>query len=597
MKKFLSVLLVVMMLAGCIVPSIVANAGDLAVISVPVEGTGLEGDTGYKTAVSLTDTPADPIYLQMVVYWSADAPVDDLLVNYDAEKFTGNSGITAGPLAGNNRNMKTYTAAFGANTADYMAAVVDIEGNDVFGTGTLCDLEFVFSEAMAANAEFEYSIGLYVVVDENDEEIAWAEDPIDVTVTFEPDPYMGLYEEPTLFLVSDYDVVEPGDQVTVDVRIDANPGINTGLYVLVYPEEWTIESSECGNVFIPSNYTPGSPNLSVAENTAYLKDRLACYPETPLEGTSYITAMFQLDDPLDVNENNGILASYVFNVPENAAPASSADLTVIYDKEGDIIKADAPGEFTYWDLDVVGKTFTIAGVCYHEDIREIIVTEPTCTENGEKNVICTACGGFLETDVEIPALGHDWDEGVVNTAATCTADGVMFYTCTRCLETRTEAIPMIGHDWDEGEIIAPTCEAGGYTTYTCSRCEDTYTTDETEAFGHDYVSNVIEPTCIEGGYTTYVCSRCNDTYVADEIEALGHDYVNDVCTRCNCNIYGIMQGDVDGDGKITSKDMNLLKQITLGSADNVLAADVNCDGKITAADVNLLKMIISGITA
>ena len=156
---------------------------------------------------------------------------------------------------------------------------------------------------------------------------------------------------------------------------------------------------------------------------------------------------------------------------------------------------------------------------------------------------------------------------------------------------------MIGHDWDEGEIIAPTCEAGGYTTYTCSRCEDTYTTDETEAFGHDYVSNVIEPTCIEGGYTTYVCSRCNDTYVADEIEALGHDYVNDVCTRCNCNIYGIMQGDVDGDGKITSKDMNLLKQIPLGSADNVLAADVNCDGKITAADVNLLKMIISGITA
>ena len=40
---------------------------------------------------------------------------------------------------------------------------------------------------------------------------------------------------------------------------------------------------------------------------------------------------------------------------------------------------------------------------------------------------------------------HEWDEGKVTTPATCTTEGVKTFTCTKCGETKTEAIPALGH--------------------------------------------------------------------------------------------------------------------------------------------------------
>ena len=45
---------------------------------------------------------------------------------------------------------------------------------------------------------------------------------------------------------------------------------------------------------------------------------------------------------------------------------------------------------------------------------------------------------------------HKWDEGKVTKEATCTATGVMTYTCTLCGETKTEVIPMIAHNYVDG---------------------------------------------------------------------------------------------------------------------------------------------------
>ena len=63
---------------------------------------------------------------------------------------------------------------------------------------------------------------------------------------------------------------------------------------------------------------------------------------------------------------------------------------------------------------------------------------------------------------------HVWNEGEVTTAATCTQDGVMTYTCTLCEEERTEAITKLGHDfaeeWSHDE---------NYHWHKCSRCDAT----------------------------------------------------------------------------------------------------------------------------
>jgi hypothetical protein len=65
-------------------------------------------------------------------------------------------------------------------------------------------------------------------------------------------------------------------------------------------------------------------------------------------------------------------------------------------------------------------------------------------------------------------------------------------------------------------------------------------------------------------------------------------------------IYGveIEIGDVNGDGKVNAKDVNLIKKFISGTADltryDLEAADMNGDGKINAIDINLIKKAISG---
>jgi rubrerythrin len=61
---------------------------------------------------------------------------------------------------------------------------------------------------------------------------------------------------------------------------------------------------------------------------------------------------------------------------------------------------------------------------------------------------------------------------------------------------------------------------------------------------------------------------------------------------------GILLGDVDGDGKMNTKDLALLKKYISGIASlefiSAQAADINGDGKINSADITALKKLIAG---
>ncbi len=67
---------------------------------------------------------------------------------------------------------------------------------------------------------------------------------------------------------------------------------------------------------------------------------------------------------------------------------------------------------------------------------------PTCTENGKTaGSHCDVCKNVIVAQTTVNALGHTYGEGVVQTAATCTQDGVMKYTCTvsGCGDIHTES--------------------------------------------------------------------------------------------------------------------------------------------------------------
>ncbi|MBE6928451.1 MAG: hypothetical protein E7467_08230, partial [Ruminococcaceae bacterium] len=226
---------------------------------------------------------------------------------------------------------------------------------------------------------------------------------------------------------------------------------------------------------------------------------------------------------------------------------------------------------------------------------EIEVIDPTCTEGGYTYYICS-CGLDYTTD-ETDPLGHDFvyiengdthivncnncdyneieehdlidsvcdlcgavvcdhpnAELVIETPATCTADGVEILYCADCNSTlSTRPIPAIGHSLTKTEAKAPTCtEDGNREYYRCSGCGLYYADANNQfvlpesyitltAIGHDYKSVVTDPTCENAGFTTNTCANCGDIYTSDEKEALGHDYgyTNNgddhsiVCANCN----------------------------------------------------------------
>ena len=165
------------------------------------------------------------------------------------------------------------------------------------------------------------------------------------------------------------------------------------------------------------------------------------------------------------------------------------------------------------------------------------VEEATCTKPMQVGEVCTVCdavNGEMETVGE--PLDHDWvlDETAEGTvAATCTTDGVAVSVCSRCDEVMQKTVPALGHDWDKG-VLHDDCEKGQYVLYTCTRdgCGETYEelTELGEVTEHEWVKDEeksTEPTCTEAGKTVSTCSKCGATKT-EEVPALGHDMVETV---------------------------------------------------------------------
>lgn len=92
----------------------------------------------------------------------------------------------------------------------------------------------------------------------------------------------------------------------------------------------------------------------------------------------------------------------------------------------------------------------------------------TCEEDGTRaHYICGLCGRIFEdaegeteiTDPDsliIPALDHDWDEGVVTKEPTASEEGERTYTCRHDRShTYTEVIPALGEESSEEEVSEP----------------------------------------------------------------------------------------------------------------------------------------------
>ena len=209
--------------------------------------------------------------------------------------------------------------------------------------------------------------------------------------------------------------------------------------------------------------------------------------------------------------------------------------------------------------------------CEHHWDQGEIITEATCTEEGEKKFTCSICGdektekvsatGHQHTEIRnkkeatcketgysgdtwckdcgkkilsgqtiAKTENHSWDAGKVTTEATCTEEGEKKFTCSICGDKKTEKISATGHQHTEiRNKKEATCKETGYSGDTwCKDCGKKILSGQaiakTENHSWDAGKVTTKATCTEEGEKTFTCSICGNTKT-EKVSTTDHQHM------------------------------------------------------------------------
>ena len=356
-----------------------------------------------------------------------------------------------------------------------------------------------------------------------------------------------------------------GSKLTINQTAALLPGVETtiakgaelvvsnGKSIYIYDrDEWIANAYTCKGNFCAVGYAPGKNyNRSV-------KDLIDA--KVDVNGTlTAIGGIYTTASGADIcsSEGTGVYS-------QQGGPGTETT-TYQYTQSGSDVTAhkititpaklhNADGSYTETQAAKAGDTINyVNGVwggkpCTHENTELRGAKEATCTEPGYTgDTYCKDCNEKIADGKVIPALGHAWDNGVITTAPTCENAGVKTFTCTRCNETKTEAISATGHTPVQIPEKPATCTEPGHKAGTkCSVCGAILSgLEEIPAKGHAVVIDpAVEPTCTEPGKTEGKhCSVCNEVIVAQVvIPAKGHTEVVDPAVEPTCTKTGLTAG-------------------------------------------------------
>ena len=185
---------------------------------------------------------------------------------------------------------------------------------------------------------------------------------------------------------------------------------------------------------------------------------------------------------------------------------------------------------------VTTKPIAVEFLYAEHDFEETVIVEGSCTTSGSVRRDCRVCG--YSDIITIPATGHNYGEIVYEKEPDCEHGSRGYKVCASCGYKQTlDYIPALGHSYISRVTRAATCTEDGIVTYTCTRCGDSY--EVTTHAEHHYELTVTEAGCYEDGASVYTCSKCGDAY-SIAIPA-AHDYESKVTKKASA----------DADGEIT----------------------------------------------
>ncbi len=137
--------------------------------------------------------------------------------------------------------------------------------------------------------------------------------------------------------------------------------------------------------------------------------------------------------------------------------------------------------------------------------------EPTCTEVGSQHKECSICGEQLSAE-EIPATGHQYDNGKVTIEPTCIKKGEKTFTCSLCGEKKVEEVATIAHETGEWIVDKEaTCKEAGSRYKECKMCKEKLDKEEipiTEEHQWSSWETVSEATVFAKEEQSRNCSVC-----------------------------------------------------------------------------------------
>ncbi|MDO5591133.1 MAG: Ig-like domain-containing protein [Lachnospiraceae bacterium] len=208
---------------------------------------------------------------------------------------------------------------------------------------------------------------------------------------------------------------------------------------------------------------------------------------------------------------------------------SSAPKTATVDQNGNITAVhEGTAKITVKNENLTATSSV--QVTGHPNTKLQNAKEASCREEGYTgDLICTDCGETIESGKTIPKSEHSWDAGQITKKPTCEEPGEKTYICSKCNETKTEAIKATGHKVVTDPAVEATCEKDGKTEGShCSVCNKVLVEQKTiKATGHKVVADpAVEATCEKDGKTEGShCSVCNKVLTEPTtIPAIGHKY-------------------------------------------------------------------------